>query len=176
MSEKYNISDRIQHLKDELFSTNNSVCFERARILTESYRNTEGQHSALRRSKALNDVFTKMPIFIRKDELLVGQRASTLGARAVYPEFNLHGLRKETTPPEIWNYWCDRNMDAMVRSAHPARLTLAESELAAGFCTGTSSGFGHVIVDYEKAINRGFLSIIAEATELLTIHNIREKR
>ena len=161
------IPERIKHLKENLFSTNNSICFERARIVTQSYRKTEGQHSALRRAKALHDVFTKMPIFIRKGEFIVGQRASVLAGRAVYPEFNLHGLKRETTPSEIWDYWHDKNMGAMVKAAHPTRLSLAESEMAAGYCTGTSSGFGHVIVDYEKALNRGFRAIIAEASELL---------
>jgi len=161
------VTERINWLKDELFRTKDSVCFERARIITESYKNTENQHFALRRANAIYDVFAKMPIFIREGELIVGQRASSLGARAVYPEFNLHGLSRENTPQEIWDYWNDRCMDFMVKSAHPERLRMSESELAAGYCTGTSSGFGHVIVDYEKALNRGFNSIIAEADDLL---------
>lgn len=161
------IPERIEHLKEELLSTLNSTCFERAQIVTESYKETEGQHFAVRRARAVYDIFARITIFIRKDELIVGQRAASLGARSIYPEFNLHGLKEETTPSEIWSYWRDRNMDAMVKSAHPARLSLAEREMAAGYCTGTSSGFGHVIVDYEKAINKGFHAIIAEAQELL---------
>ncbi|MBD3181315.1 hypothetical protein GF312_03420 [Candidatus Poribacteria bacterium] len=161
------VTERVNRLKAELFETKNSVCFERAKIITESYKKTEGQHSALRRAKALYDVFAQMPIFIREGELIVGQRASSLGARSVYPEFNLHGLNRKNTPTAIWDYWHDRCIGAMVKSAHPARLKLVESELAAGFCTGTSSGFGHVIVDYEKALNRGFKFIIAEADEIL---------
>jgi formate C-acetyltransferase len=50
---------------------------------------------------------------------------------------------------------------------HPERLRRAEREQAAGWCTGTASGFGHVIVDYEKALRLGFRSIIAEASGLL---------
>ena len=161
------VPERINCLKEELFSTKDSICFERAKIVTESYKRTEGQHSALRRAKALHDVFTKMPIFIRKNELIVGQRASVLGGRAVYPEFHLHGLKPETTPQEIWDYWQYRCIDSMSRAAHPNSLRLAESELAAGYCTGTSSGFGHVIVDYEKAINKGFRAIILETECLL---------
>ena len=73
-----------------------------------------------------------MPVFIRKGELVVGQRAAVLGGRSVYPEFNLHGLQKESTPQEIWDYWYGRNMDGMVKAAHPARLSLAEKALALG--------------------------------------------
>jgi pyruvate formate-lyase/glycerol dehydratase family glycyl radical enzyme len=168
------VPERIQRLKEELLSTSTRFCFERARIVTHSYQETEGQHPALRRAKALRDVFAQMPIFIRPGELIVGQRAAVLAGRAVYPEFNLNGLTQETTPAEIWDYWhgnrnCRGNTAGItrpighrVKSAHPERLRLAEEEMAAAFCTGTASGFGHVIVDYEKAIRRGFRSIVAE--------------
>ncbi len=39
--------------------------------------------------------------------------------------------------------------------------------MAAGFVTGTASGFGHVIVDYEKVLRRGFRDIAREAELLL---------
>ena len=161
------LPDRIARLRADLFATADSTCFERARIVTHSYRETVGEHPALRRARALAAVFDEMPIFIREDELLVGQRASRLGARAVYPEFNLNGLTAETTPPDIWDYWRHRNLGAQVRGAHPERLRLAESEMAAGYVTGTDSGFGHVIVDYELAIRRGFRAIAADARALL---------
>ena len=64
------VSERITRLEEKLFSIDNvvssnsenprGVCFERARIVTESYKGTEGEHSALRRARALHDVFTKM--------------------------------------------------------------------------------------------------------------------
>jgi formate C-acetyltransferase len=161
------VPQRIQRLKDDLFSATTQFCFERARIVTRSYRQTEGQPPALRRAKAVRDVFAHMPIFIRPGELIVGQRASTLAGRAVYPEFNLNGLTQETTPPEIWDYWHGNTLGHRAQGAHPERLRMAEEEMAAAFCTGTASGFGHVIVDYPKAITRGFRSIIAEARERL---------
>ena len=161
------VPGRIQQLCEDLFAQKTRTCFERAQIVTESYQKTEGQHPALRRAKALHAVFTRMPIFIREGELIVGQRASILAGRSVYPEFNLHGLQPETTPSDIWNYWHRTNIAAKVRDAHPERLVLAERERAAGYCTGASSGFGHVIVDYGKALTRGFQSIIAEAREHL---------
>jgi pyruvate formate-lyase/glycerol dehydratase family glycyl radical enzyme len=163
------VPERIRRLKDELLGTPTEFCFERARIVTRSYRQTEGQHPALRRARAARDVFAHMPIFIRPGELIVGQRAAVLAGRAVYPEFNLNDLTEETTPAEIWEYWrhntagTTRPIGDRAKGAHPERLRLAEEEMAAGYCTGTASGFGHVIVDYEKAITGGFRSIIAEA-------------
>jgi pyruvate formate-lyase/glycerol dehydratase family glycyl radical enzyme len=157
------VPERIDRLKAELFSTPDSVCFARGQIVTDVYRETEGEHPALRRAKALAAVFDEMPLLIRPGELIVGQRASRLGARAIYPEFHLNGLAEEETPPEIWGYWRGRTLGDQVKGAHPQRLRLAEKEMAAGYCTGTASGFGHVIVDYEKALTVGFRGIIVEA-------------
>jgi formate C-acetyltransferase len=167
------VPPRIQRLKSELFATRTEFCFARARIVTRIYRETKGQHTALRRAKALYAVFDEMPLLIRPGELIVGQRAAILAGRAVYPEYHLNGLTQETTPPEIWAFWDAerageaRRIDERVKRAHPERLRLAEREKAAGYCTGAGSGFGHVIVDYEKAITWGFRAIIDQAQALL---------
>jgi pyruvate formate-lyase/glycerol dehydratase family glycyl radical enzyme len=161
------VSERIQRLKDELFNCEYTTCYHRGRLLTESYQQTEGEHSALRRAKALRHIFARMPLFVRDGELLVGHLGARLNARPIYPEYHLNGLTQEATPPEIWNYWRGRTLGEETRALHPDRLRAAERERASGWCTGTSSGFGHVIVDYEKALRIGFNGIIAQARELL---------
>ena len=179
MSEHLPVPRRIARLKSELLAVETDVCFERARIVTDAYRETAGSnptamgpdrqaesgplHPALRRATATARVFAELPIFIRPGELLVGQRAARLGARSVYPEFHLDGLTEASTPPEIWSYWHGRTMGERVRASHPEALRTAEAELAAGYCTGAASGFGHMIVDYEKALQVGLLGIIREA-------------
>jgi len=168
--EKYAIKavpERIAKLKNELYATPTELCFERALIITSSYKKSEGEHQAIRRAKALRDVFNKIPIFIRSNELIVGQRASILAGRSVYPEYHLNNLTKETTPIEVWDYWHGKTIGDITRKTYPERLKLAESEKASGYVTGSDSGFGHVIVDYEKAITCGFHSIINEAEALL---------
>jgi len=105
MNAELPVSGRIRQLRTELLSTGHAICFERAKIITRSYRETEGEHVSVRRARALAAVFSEMPIFIRDGELIVGQRASRLGAMAVYPEYHLHGLAREKTPAEVWDYW-----------------------------------------------------------------------
>ncbi len=168
--EKYSkraVPERILKLKDELYATPTELCFERASIVTESYKKSEREHHAIRRAKALRDVFNQMPVFIRNNELIVGQRAGILAGRSVYPEYNLNNLTKETTPVEIWEYWCGKTISDITHKSYPERLHLAEIEKASGYVTGSDSGFGHVIVDYEKAIKCGFHAIINEAKALL---------
>lgn len=156
------VPERIQALKNELMSSKTEFCFERAMLVTRSYQQNERLHPALRRARALQEVFTRQTIFIRPGELLVGQRAEKLAGRAVYPEYHLNGLTAETTPAEIWSYWHGRTMGDLFNRAMPERLQLASTEMAAGFITGADSGYGHVIVDYEKAIRVGFRGILVE--------------
>ena len=115
----------------------------------------------------MRDVFLQIPIFIREGELIAGQRAAVLAGRSVYPEYNIDSPDKASLPTEIWSYWHGRTIADKSRRAFPERLCLSENEKASGYVTGTNSGFGHVIVDYDKAIRKGFRSIAAEAGAVL---------
>jgi len=168
------IPARIVQLKDELFAASTQPCYERATLVTCSYRASEGEHYAIRRAKAMRAVFNGMPLFIREGELIVGQRAAVLAGRSVYPEYNRTDLDDPSTPKEIREYWRGKTISEVVGNAYPERLVLAESEMACGYVTGSGSGYGHVVVDYDKAITRGFRSIIAEAETMLSMERSRE--
>ncbi|MBN1652720.1 MAG: hypothetical protein JXA30_02980 [Deltaproteobacteria bacterium] len=49
---------------------------QRSRLMTESYRETEGQPMVLRRAKALANILNKMGIFIREYERIVGYQTA----------------------------------------------------------------------------------------------------
>lgn len=67
---------RIQRLRERLHVDAYPVCIEKIRLLTESYRQTEGEPQIMRRAKALANVLDKITIFIEDDELIVGNGAS----------------------------------------------------------------------------------------------------
>lgn len=52
------------------------LCIEKARLITESYRQTEGEPSILRHAKAYAHMLENIPVLIDKDELFVGEGAS----------------------------------------------------------------------------------------------------
>ena len=52
------------------------LCIEKARLITESYRQTEGEPAIIRNAKAYSNMLEKMPVIIDNDELLVGEGAS----------------------------------------------------------------------------------------------------
>jgi hypothetical protein len=51
------------------------ICFERARLMTESYRQTVGDAPIVRKAKAFLAVADGLSILVRPDELLVGNIA-----------------------------------------------------------------------------------------------------
>lgn len=74
---------RVQRLKDVFLSARPTVASDRAWYMLESFRRTEGEHPAIRRGKAVANVFDQMPITIREDELIVG--APTPFVRGAHP-------------------------------------------------------------------------------------------
>ncbi len=52
------------------------LCIEKARLITESYQQTEGEPAILRYAKAFSHMLENMPVLIDSEELFVGEGAS----------------------------------------------------------------------------------------------------
>ena len=98
--EKYNTSDipkssRIPRLVEHLYAEMPKIESARARLLTESYQQTEGEPIIQRRAKAFAHILHHLPIVIREEELIVG--SSTLAPRScqTFPEFSYQWLEDE---------------------------------------------------------------------------------
>lgn len=163
------LPNRIAALRDELFAVQTETCMERASRLYQSHLASEGEPMALRRGKAIHNILTTVPIHIRERELLVGSRSSRLGWRIAYPEYDLNAPGGVEWPPEIEAYFRGKTIGDVSRGLHTEAIRLADEERAACYVTGTATGFGHVIVDYEKAIAKGFRAVIAQCRERLEI-------
>ena len=65
-------SSRITRLVDHLFENMPVIESARAKLITESYKETEGEPIITRRAKAFAHILRNIPIIIREDELIVG--------------------------------------------------------------------------------------------------------
>ena len=92
---KQDISSRVKKLYDEAVSAYPTVCSERARYWTQSWKETKGEPPIIRRAKALKNVLEKMTIYILNGELIVGNVASKPRASVVNPEYVTTVLYKE---------------------------------------------------------------------------------
>ena len=185
--------ERIGRLVDHLYAKMPEIESARAILLTESYRQTEGEPMILRRAKAFEHILKNIPIIIREDELIVG--SSTIAPRGcqTYPEFSYEWLEaefdtvaKRTADPffiadktkeelrEVHTYWKGRTTSELATSyMTPQTLLSIEHNI---FTPGNYfyNGVGHVTVQYDKVLKIGFEGIRDEAKERLAALNVAD--
>ena len=91
-SGKIEKSPRIPKLVEALYAKMPEIEPARAVLITESYRQTEGEPIYTRRGKAFEHILKNIPIIIRDNELIVG--STTLAPRGcqTYPEYSWEWL------------------------------------------------------------------------------------
>lgn len=94
------MNKRVQRLKDKLQPDRYPICVEKARLVMDSYRQTEGLPQIVRRAKATAHYLDNKTVFIEDDELIVGNIASKpMGLEAgslgpTWPEDDMQELRE----------------------------------------------------------------------------------
>ena len=188
---QYEITDikktaRIDRLFANLFAKMPEIESARARLVTESYKETENEPMIIRRAKAFAHILENIPIIIRDEELVVG--SSTIAPRGcqTYPEFSYEWLEAEfdtvagrSADPfyiseeakreirEADRYWKGKTTSELATAyMEPETLTAMEHNM---FTPGNYfyNGVGHVTVRYEKVLAIGYEGIRAEAEKLL---------
>ena len=70
------MNERITRLLESIKVDRYPLCIEKSRLMTESFRKTDGEPMILRRARALAHILDKITIFIEDDQLIVGNAAS----------------------------------------------------------------------------------------------------
>ncbi|MCU0591718.1 MAG: formate C-acetyltransferase/glycerol dehydratase family glycyl radical enzyme, partial [Desulfobacterales bacterium] len=87
------MNERIQRLRQDSLSTEPRISIERARMVTEFYRENAGKHS-IPMLRALNflHLCRYKTIYIGCDELIVGERGPAPKAVPTFPELTCHSV------------------------------------------------------------------------------------
>jgi len=94
------MNQRVKKLKERLQVGKYPICVEKARLVMESYRQTEGEPQILRRAKATANYLDNKTIFIEDDEFIAGNVASKpMGLEAgslgpTWPKEDMEELRR----------------------------------------------------------------------------------
>jgi pyruvate formate-lyase/glycerol dehydratase family glycyl radical enzyme len=163
----------------------------RAKLVTESYKKTEGLPAPIRRAKAFENIVTHMPIFIEEEDLLAGSFSTKPMYFEWYPEFavdqemltqNVDGLLAEGFHPaeirEIVDYFKDRCLQSSflrrLGDAEMKTLTEVGEEGAWVYRAKTTLDIdrGYHAADHNKALQKGFLGVLAEVEKELENTNI----
>jgi len=141
----------VKQIRDNLLETQDSVCLERARLVTEAYRRYEGEPVPILRARAFAHVLGHMTLDLDSNPIFAGNTSSRPRGWMLVPEHGLsadaqvliendglEGLLDGAVPEDILDFWRERSF-------------------------GGNSGIGHLAVDLECVVRGGLESIIEEA-------------
>jgi len=171
---------RFERLKHWFLNAEPAIEIDRDRIYTRVMKETDGEPMVIRRAKAFCAVVREMPVHIAPDELFVGHVNVTWAGvrvsgesgaamealldrvskrRSAISEADERELRDEIIP-----YW----KDTMPGAHHYSLVPDEELQLLYGKrVTANANHFGHLSVNYEKVLKKGFLGVKKEADERL---------
>ena len=174
-------SPRIPKLVEALFEKMPRIEADRAVLLTESYKATEGEPIITRRAKAFGHILEHIPIIIRDNELIVGSATQAPRSCQVFPEYSFDWLEAEfdtvetrvadpfyiseetkETLHEVYKYWKGKTTSELATSymSEEAKIAIDHGMFTPG--NYFYNGIGHVTVDYPKVLAVGYRGILDE--------------
>ncbi len=184
-------SERINRLKEDLLSSKYELCIERMKFFTEIYKRNPNDSEVIKRAKAVAHTLRNMTIFIRQNELLVGNETSkNLGEKvnldlqrydnSLEKRITFKKLARRKLQPffieekeiddlsEIIPFWKDK---ALIGGKINKKLleeglitgTGIVSSLAPNIALQVGPTEGHLCAGYKKILNLGYKGIIEEA-------------
>jgi pyruvate formate-lyase/glycerol dehydratase family glycyl radical enzyme len=160
---------------------NAKLSLARALMVMDSYRETEGFPAPIRRARALEKIVAGIPIFIDSDELLVGAFSAKPMYFEWYPEYavdqemlsqDIEGLLAENHSLEDIAKVIRYFKDSCLQSSYFSLLDDSQRQKIRETCedgawvyrakTTLDIDRGYHSVDYRKAIEKGFLGVLAE--------------
>ena len=180
-------SARIDKLVNDLYAKMPEIESDRGVLVTDSYKSTEALPIVNRRSAAFAHILRNIPIVIRDGELIVGSATKAPRGCQVFPEYSYEWLEAEfeTVATRAADpFYISEKTKADLKAAYPywkgkTCSDLAKSNMAPEayeaftvhgmFTPGNYfyNGIGHVNVNYEKVLQKGYRGIIAEAQAAL---------
>ncbi len=177
--------NRILKMKDKVVMQPHEVCIERAKLITDSYKNSKGEPPVIRFAKAIKHILTNMSIKIWEDEFIVGNRCSKFVGTPLYPEIRVDFLEQDVDTfdkrlaqkllisdedkrifkENIVPYWKTKeytlkeqflkNLDPQVKNIMDTLVFLVETEL--------TNGIGHFFPGHENILKYGLNGLIKKA-------------
>ncbi len=169
-----NAEERHARIRRRLVDNPREIDLVRARLTTESYRQTEGEPMPLRRARMLLHLVRHMPIAIHQDEVIVGNRSLEPRMGVIAPEgavnwidaeldvlptrpqdpFNITAEQIKELREEVFPYWRGNTLEDIVE----ARLSdevKAASRCKAFKLNQTDHAQGHILPDVPAWLRLG---------------------
>lgn len=137
-------------IRDRLLSTADTVCLQRACLVTEAYTRYGSEPVPILRAKVLAHVLQHMDLDVTSNPIFAGNTSSRPRAWMLVPE---HGFR-----PDAQVLIENDGLDGLLDDAIPGDLRCFWE----GRSAGGSAGVGHLAVDLGQVVHVGLEALIAE--------------
>lgn len=188
---------RIQRLRKRLFDQEPRICSQRCVIFTNSMKKSEGKPIALRRSQGFYDVLDNMTVYVKEDELIVGNQAKWPKASPIFPEYSTEWLENELNGKPYYpherpgdkfyyeeedkakildcvSYWKGKSLYENLRKTLPDYINAAWDANVIDDTWVSAAGLGNEVVDYELVINKGLEDIMGRIEEKRNSLDLKE--
>lgn len=180
------MTERIRQMKEKVTSVHPEICAGRGILITEAYRATEGEPVVIRRAKALKKILKEMLIYIQDGELLVGNQGHKPRSAPIFPEYSWDWILNELDQfdkrhsdrfiiseedkqklRESLKYWKGKTVKDRALNMQPEEVKLATKIGVIEWEGNVTAGNGHITVDFEMPLTKGFNRIIKEVQQNL---------
>ena len=182
-------TQRIERLRQNYVNSKPSICYERARIYTESHKRTEGKAVQIRRAQAFQDFCNEFEVKIFEDELIVGTAGKFRRTGILTPEFSWRWVdaemdqfdkrpqdpyemtdeQRDYVRQNIFPYWKNQSLEEFFLGQLPQET--AKLAIDTGIIDNDSKwrqAVGEITPDYQDILFvKGFGGIKAEAEQKL---------
>lgn len=175
------LSPRVQNLLAAFHAARPEMYAERAVLVTRAYARTEGQPILLRRAEAMEEILAGTTVLIRPGELIVGCKTPAILGSPLYPEvacdwveqeldsialrvespFEVSDETKEQLRTGVFDYWRGKQVYSQIMASLPEEILQATDE-GVFFHYYMNRTIGHITVDYERVLKKGFLGLKEE--------------
>lgn len=179
---------RCQRLRERVIGIRPYLCTERALLATKAYQATESEPYIIRRAKVLAHILQNMSIYILDDGLIVGHQATRQRGGNLFPEFAVEWIAQEFDRfavrdgdrfitmsedraaffEQIYPYWKGRTLQDHLLPLLPEQTARSRFD-AMIYAVGhhETGGFGHVVIDHERILKKGYVGIWCEVEQVL---------
>lgn len=191
--EDLGFNERVLRFKEKVSSQPHEICIDRAKLFTESYKNTKNEPPVIRFAKAFRHVLNNMTIKIWEEEFIIGNRCSKLVGTPIFPEVRVDTLEQdidtfENRPAQkmyidsadqkflkeiVIPYWKKNektvkekftaSLDPSVKQVTDTLVFTVEAEM--------TNGVGHFIPGHDNILKYGLSNIIKKAEDKLKVKN-----
>ncbi len=179
------LSERVRRLKGDVVSNPQILDTERCKFLLETYRETEGEPTIVRRGKLLEKILLNKTIYI-DDNIFVGSQGKERQAIYPYPEVACRWMRREIGDycgvkgrlggtddenmallQEVVDYWYDINAYKRTHDLFRETTGIDAKRFQKTRVWADGGGFpqGSTSINYGKVLNKGLKGIMEEIKE-----------